>query len=219
MIGALPALRIVITCRIPATMSLSSLPSLATISDPQQLEIFLAPHECLVTQIQAALFFRNLPALTIPYLLVNLLFWIIYKLSLGVIPTLFLLLTIKALIEIAITAFRRPLLAIFVKQINDPNSGTYKIYSLPEVCLILSKIGQLINFLISVLTPRGDDLSSASVLLISAAVMFFLFLITGTFWANYVLVNLAFFLPAILFHPVVKPFLERGLGLDKPKVE
>jgi hypothetical protein len=192
---------------------------LSTLSDPHELEALLQPHVAIVNQIQAAVFFKNPPAFVIPLLLVNLLFWIIYKLNLGVIPTVFLLLTLKILIELAFRAFARPLAAIFAKHIDNPDEGPYRIYPLHEVCLFLSKIGRAANFVISVLKPQGSDIASSALLLMAAGGLALLFLITGTFWVNFVIVNLAFFVPAIAFHPAVKPLIAGAFTRKKPKAE
>jgi hypothetical protein len=200
---------------------------LAALSDPSQLEETLKPHENIIDQIQLIVFLKNPIPFVICLVFVDLLFFIIYKLNIGFVPTIFLLLTVKALIELLVTTFAEPIKEIFVKEIQDRKSGTYHIYTLSELSPLLAGFASALDDVRRVLIPRGNSLGSAGVLLLVLGALFFLFLVTGTFWVNVIIVNLAFFLPLIVFHPQVIPHVLKTMqsnentvpAEDKEKVE
>ncbi|KAH0791118.1 hypothetical protein GPJ56_004929 [Histomonas meleagridis] len=171
--------------------------------DPKKLENMLKPYEKHVDQIQAMLFWRNPIPMAILLVLVNLLFFIIYKLNLSFVPTMLLLGTIYVLFKVVKKIAGEKIAPILFKPIEN-KEGTYKIYPLEKVCETIScLVGK-----ISCLTGRvkAGDKPTIGTALIPLAVLsglFLFFLITGTFWLNFVLVNLILLLPAVIFHPKV----------------
>jgi hypothetical protein len=76
----------------------------------------------------------------------------------------------------------------------------------------LSTFARAANTVKTAVAPRGNSLAGSPVLLLVLGALFFLFLVTGTFWVNFVIVNLAFFVPLVVLHPAVKPAVLRALG-------
>jgi hypothetical protein len=189
--------------------------SLATLSDPQELETKLKPYESVVNQVQAVFLLKNPVGFAIPFLSVNFLFFVIYKLNLSFLPTFFLLLTLRTLLSLAILSFPDVFKSIFDKPIENPEQGPFKLEPLPELCILISGVCALVQAEKKALTPQGNSLAGASLLLLVLGALFFLFLVTGTFWVNFVIVNLAFFVPMVVLHPAVKPTVAKLLAVER----
>ena len=145
--------------------------------------------------------------------LVNLLFFVIYKLDLSFVPTMFLLATIWVLIKVVKKLVGEKIASIFFKPIEN-KEGTYKIYPLEDVCETISCLVKKISCIAS--HAKAGDKPTIATALIPLAILsglFLVFLITGTFWLNFVLVNLVLLLPAVIFHPKVlekiKPYFAK----------
>ncbi|OHT11657.1 hypothetical protein TRFO_03866 [Tritrichomonas foetus] len=199
----------------------SGCPCKKVLTDASALEEKLKPYEEYVDQVQAMLYFRNPIAMAAVLVLVNLLFFVIGKLHLSFLPTLFLLLTLKVFVKLVVKV-AGPIIAAFLFQpIENKEEGTYPIYPLQTVCETIVLFTSRIFGLCDHAKPKGPlTIANAVVPLGALAALFFLFLITGTFWLNFILVNLVLILPAVLLHPAVKkqiePFVEK---LEKVKVE
>ncbi|KAH0788120.1 hypothetical protein GPJ56_007951 [Histomonas meleagridis] len=176
--------------------------------NPKNIEEKLKPYEKHIEQIQAMLFWRNPIPMAILLVLVNLLFFIIYKLNLSFVPTMLLLATISVLIKVVKKIAGEKIASILFKPIEN-KEGTYKIYSLESVSQTLSCIAQKISSLRGRICPgEKPTIGSALLPLGILAGLFLVFLLTGTFWLNFVLVNLILLLPAVIFHPKVLEKIE-----------
>ena len=200
---------------------MSSCPCHELLTNSEKLEERLKPYEEYVDQLQAMLYFRNPIPMAILILLVNLIFFVIGTLHLSFLPTFFLLMTIRVLIKIVIKTVGPVIFGMFFRPIENRDDGNYPIYPLSTVCETIVFFCSRIFGIVGKAKPKGQvTIMNAAIPLASLAALFFLFLITGTFWFNFFLVNLILVLPIILLHPEVKkqiePFLEK---LEKVKVD
>ena len=181
------------------------------LTDAKALEEYLAPYEIMIEHFQTMLYWRNPLPMVALLVGVNSVFWIIHKLSLRFIPTLFLMLTLGTLLRLFIAKFGSWIGSIFFsRKPEDMPESDYVIYPLTEVCDVIVYFTTRIHNLIEHIQPRGPAMmSTARSPLGYLLVMFVVFWLTGTFWLNVVLVNGFLLLPYILLNPQVRPTVIR----------
>jgi hypothetical protein len=141
------------------------------------------------------LFLKNPIAFWLLLLFVNGLFWVIGTRDLAFLPTVFFLLMVKSLIQLAIPLF---------PTLDTSQGGTYRIFTVAEVSAFLAEGGRLCRLLIRKVCPDDAPISAGGTSIGILFVLFVVFKYTETFWVNVVLVNLLIPLPAILFSPPIK---------------
>lgn len=182
----------------------------ATLSDAALLEQYLKPWEDVIDQIQAMLFWRN----ALPMLLLlgaaNLLFFVIYKLDISSVPTVFLLLALRTAFEIIYLHFGSILTPALFPKIENRYDGSYVIYPLEDVSKVLVFFTSRAVTLWGKLQPRGAPTATVAQRCLGFLVVLLVCLyFTGTFWLNFALVNGALLLPAVAMHRVFRPLLAR----------
>ena len=189
-----------------------------TLTDPKALEEKLKPYENQIDIFQNMLFWKKPIAMGLLVISVNLLFVLIRVMNLSFMPTLFLLLTINVLIKVVRKVAGDKLNVIF-KQIDSKATEGYKIYTLDVICqkfsCFMKKFQSVCPFCPFILGKKELTISTAVLPLGVLSVMFLFFLVVGTFWFNFVVVNMLLLLPAVIMHPVVSGKIQQILGSKK----
>jgi hypothetical protein len=172
-------------------------------TDAARVEELLKPHELVVAKVQALLFWRNPVGMVVLLVTVNLVFLVVYMLNLSFVSTVFLLLALKVLLE------DRALLQWLFPEVDSASGGVRRIFSLAEVSQFVAKIARAMR----VVLPRQRPSLVAGIVPIGVLLALFVFFrFTGTFWVNFVVVNLTLLLPAALLHPKVLPYVKRAVA-------
>jgi hypothetical protein len=171
----------------------------AWISDSQAIEAKLTPHQSILDQIQAILFWKNPLVMGILLVVVNFLFWFVHKQGFSFLPTFFFLLTLKSLVQAVLQSesLRGRLSSFFPEVQRNPND-VYKIFTVEQISSVLAQFGDFVNSL------ESATLTYEAVVLFGMVLLFAFFKITGTLWVNVVVVNLGLLLPAVVLHPIVQ---------------
>lgn len=176
-------------------------------TDAGALEMKLKPYERIFDRLQSMLFWKSPFAMVMLLLMVNIVFFIIYKLQLTFVPTVLLLMSLKVFGELLSDQIKSMVMPVLFKEMDTKDDGLYAIYSVREISeLIVFFTSRLIKAFNMLNTAGSAQLSSVSVPLVSCVALFVLFLFTGTLALNWWLVNILLITPAVAMHPSVKPF-------------
>jgi hypothetical protein len=185
-----------------------------SLCDASKVEERLTPYEEILEQVQAVLFWQNPIVMAILLISVNALFWVVGLQDLSFLPTFFLLLTVKSLLEFLFSEgnpVRAP-----VAQLFPPVSqtGPYPILKAADIAPLIASGARAGKNAIETLFPKaGPSLASSALSLAVLLGLFGFFLLVETFWVSVVVVNAVLLLPAVVFHPkvkeVVRPQIER----------
>ena len=172
--------------------------------DASELEQKLKPYEAVVEKAEAVLFFRNPIGLAVILLLVNFVFVIVYKFEFSFLPTLFLVLLVKCLIELAWGVAGRQVSAILFPEVEKggPNESN-RVRSLDDVCEFVAPVYKVAKNM-KARTKGSGGFSTQN--LITCGVLLGLvivFKITGTFWLCWFAVNGLLIIPGVLLFPPV----------------
>jgi chromate transport protein ChrA len=173
------------------------------LSDAQAIEQKLKLHETVVDQVQAVLLWKNPFVMGIVLLLANALFWFVGRQDLSFLPTFFLLLMIKTILQLSLgeASFLRPYAAQLFPAVRKAD-----VLPVNEVAALLARVGSWCKCTL----PREAPSAASGIAGIAVLfALFVFFLLAGTFWVTFAVVNLALILPAILLHPKVRPQVEQ----------
>jgi hypothetical protein len=164
----------------------------AWISDATAIEQRLKPHEPLLGQVEAVLFWGNPAGLALAVVAANAALLAVRLLRLSCVPTVLLLLALRALARAACGPGGplHPALA------RGPRPGRPPPYGLPEVAALLARCGAALASGARRLFPAKPPPARAVAASVGALLACFLALyLAGTFWTALAAVNLALLLP------------------------
>jgi hypothetical protein len=166
----------------------------AYISDPASIEQQLKPHEAVLDQIQAILFWGNPVAFAFILIAANSVLFTIRVLNLSYVPTFFFLLALRVLARAASPP------GGILRSLFDPSpAGSSPPYGLPEIAGLLARCGRVLFSIVQRLFPSDTVPMRSIALSLGALLALFLALyFIGTFWVSFAAVNLALLLPGVL---------------------
>ena len=179
-------------------------PVAALLNDPENLKAKLVANERYVRAVQGIFLFRLIPQYVAIFAFVNILFIIIGKFDLSPLAVLTLFAILYNLVKLAWQLARDQIVNFFFPQEFDQgtNENTNRVRSAEEIATLLTTCPCLAKCRACQAT-KEEGLPVKKIAILSG--LFVLFCITGTFWLNFVVVNLILILPGVLLLPQVNP--------------
>lgn len=187
-----------------------------------ELERKLKPYEDLIEQFQAIVLWRNFIGLGVVAALVNIIFIVVRRMNITLIPALIILTIFKIVGEIVWNKFSKQIKEIAFKPVNKGAAGeTNRIRSLSEICDVAAPVVQYAEKFINTIKAEHKSFNGQVLMTLGIlAGMFFLTLSIGSYRLTFLIVNGILFVPGLLCYPPVNAKIKELLkNMEKPKTE
>jgi hypothetical protein len=180
------------------------------LNDETEIQRKLEEHGDFVDQVILVLRWKNPVVMGSLVVAVNLLFWFVRSRDLAFVPTFFLLLTIKSLLQFAFEegGSLRPYAANLFHPIA-PND------QYPKDVLVRGfvEIGKAVRCVDSFWrSSESASLEFGATKLALLLAVFIFFSVTKTFWVTFIVVNLVAVVPAVLLDPRLRSAIHEAIG-------